>query len=79
MSAGGFSYQLRLVQEEDWTQDFREPTRYRAGHRPFLLGLVFINESHLIDGYKLVSLVERVTTLCKNSVTSATRCVRWFR
>ena len=50
VSAGGFSSRLfHLVQEEDWTQHVCEPTRYRAGQRPSLLDLVFINESHRVD------------------------------
>ena len=50
MSAGGISSRLfHLVQEEDWTQHVREPTRYRAGQRPSLLDLVLTNESHLVD------------------------------
>ena len=50
VSAGGFSSRLfHLVQEEDWTQHVREPTRYRAAQRPSLLDLLFTNESHLVD------------------------------
>ena len=50
VSTGGFSSRLfHLVQEEDWTQHVREPTRYRAGQQPSLLDLVFTNETHLVD------------------------------
>ena len=50
ISTGGFSSRLlQLVQDEDRTQHVCEPTRYRAGQRPSLLGLVLTNESHLVD------------------------------
>ena len=37
-----------LVQEKNWTQHVREPTRYRAGQRTSLIDLLFTNESHLV-------------------------------